>query len=101
MSRSRFAPGPHGRFEWISFAAVAGPVFLSVPPLRTLDLPLWLAVPLGRLGFWPEWLLAPAWTYVLAEISAMLPRAIRGQRWYERTFPDFPKDRRTVIPYIF
>lgn len=54
-------------------------------------------MPLGRL--WPTHLLAPAWAFVLAEVTSMLPRALRGHAWYRRTF-DYPASRKAAIPFI-
>jgi hypothetical protein len=51
-------------------------------------------------GVVPPRLLAPAWAFVLAEITSMLPRAVRGHRWYVDTFKHYPKDRKVVIPGV-
>jgi 3-oxo-5-alpha-steroid 4-dehydrogenase 1 len=36
-----------------------------------------------------------AWTFV-----NLLPRALHHHQWYKATFPDYPKERKSVIPYI-
>lgn len=38
--------------------------------------------------------------FVLAEIFTMLPRALRGHQWYHDRFPDYPKERKAVVPFI-
>lgn len=35
------------------------------------------------------------WTFV-----NLLPRAIHHHKWYKQTFPEYPKDRKAVIPYL-
>ncbi|KAG6381944.1 3-oxo-5-alpha-steroid 4-dehydrogenase-domain-containing protein [Boletus reticuloceps] len=43
----------------------------------------------------------PPWIFFLAEVCLMIGRAYKGHQWYLRTFPDYPKDRRVVIPFVF
>lgn len=57
---------------------------------------------LSYLPFWPSRLLSPAAMFLLAELTAMTPRAVRAQRWYKKTFGDlYPKNRKVVIPWLF
>jgi 3-oxo-5-alpha-steroid 4-dehydrogenase 1 len=30
----------------------------------------------------------------------LLPRALDHHRWYKRRFPEYPKERKAVIPFI-
>lgn len=30
----------------------------------------------------------------------LIPRAVTHHRWYQRTFPDYPRRRRAIIPYL-
>lgn len=40
--------------------------------------------------------------YILAVSAAnLVPRARVTHRWYHRTFPDYPKDRKAIIPFIY
>ncbi|WVR06941.1 hypothetical protein IAU60_003977 [Kwoniella sp. DSM 27419] len=90
-------------FEWSCFALAASPY-----PLIPLSSASRLALQSSALGqvaayiakiWWPASLLSPPWMFVLAEITSMLPRAIRGHRWYAEKFGDkYPKDRKAVIP---
>lgn len=49
----------------------------------------------------PGHLLAAPWAFVLAEVTSMLPRALRGHRWYHDKFgSDYPSERKAVIPWI-
>jgi 3-oxo-5-alpha-steroid 4-dehydrogenase 1 len=68
--------------EWAGFALAAAPV----PSFTSRS--AWFAT------------MSPPWLFVLAEVLVMFPRAWKGHQWYHRTFPNYPKDRRIVIPYI-
>jgi 3-oxo-5-alpha-steroid 4-dehydrogenase 1 len=49
----------------------------------------------------PRWEYTPPWMFVIAELMTMLPRAYKGHLWYLERFPDYPKDRKIVIPFVF
>lgn len=52
-------------------------------------------------GFWMVggWACHPARSFLLNEISTMLPRALQGKRWYEKKFgKDNVGSRKAVIP---
>jgi len=60
---------------------------------------------LGELLEWIGWALA---TWSLAGLSFavftaanLVPRAWANHRWYRETFPDYPKERRAIIPFLF
>jgi 3-oxo-5-alpha-steroid 4-dehydrogenase 1 len=91
------------RFEWTCFALISSPIpIIPVPLLQTLRLSPRLAYWVAKVGFWPPVLIAPEWLFVVNEIAAMVPRAIRAQAWYRDTFGErFPKDRKIVIPGLF
>lgn len=40
------------------------------------------------------------WIFLIAEVCTMLPRAYRGHLWYHMKFPEYPRERRAIIPYI-
>jgi 3-oxo-5-alpha-steroid 4-dehydrogenase 1 len=88
------------RLEWTGFAIAAAPaVLVAVPPLASLQLSGWLASVSSLVPAWPRVLLAAPWAFVLAEVTSMLPRALRGHAWYQRTF-DYPPARRAAIPWL-
>ncbi|KAI0687427.1 3-oxo-5-alpha-steroid 4-dehydrogenase-domain-containing protein [Cytidiella melzeri] len=64
--------------EWLGFALAAAPI----PSLTSLD------------SF------QPPWVFLLSELTLMLPRAYRGHKWYYERFPDYPKERKAVIPFV-
>ena len=66
----------------------------------------WVSCPnyLGEIGEWFGWALA---TYSLAGLGFALytlanlgPRALANHRWYRETFPDYPPERRALIPFV-
>ncbi len=68
--------------EWLGFAIAASP-FPSFSSTATL-----LAT------------LSPPFIFFLSEILLMIPRAYKGHQWYHKRFPDYPKNRKVVIPYL-
>jgi hypothetical protein len=34
-------------------------------------------------------------------LANLLPRAIAHHRWYHRTFADYPKARRAIVPWLW
>lgn len=48
----------------------------------------------------PDDYFTPPWVFFYGEILTMLPRAWRGHQWYHQKFPDYPKGRKAVIPFI-
>lgn len=38
--------------------------------------------------------------FVLWTAANLVPRAVANLRWYRRTFPDYPRQRRALIPYV-
>ncbi|KAJ3480805.1 hypothetical protein NLI96_g8095 [Meripilus lineatus] len=69
--------------EWLGFAIAASP-FPSI--FSTADL---LAT------------LTPPYLFFLSEVFLMIPRAYKGHKWYLNRFPEYPKNRKVVIPFLF
>ena len=46
------------------------------------------------------WSLAPV-GFAIWTTANLAPRALSNHRWYRQQFPDYPKDRRALIPYLF
>ncbi|KAG9312124.1 3-oxo-5-alpha-steroid 4-dehydrogenase-domain-containing protein [Chiua virens] len=69
--------------EWFGFAIAAAPL-----PLMTS---------LGALVSSVQ----PPWIFVFSEVCLMIARAYKGHQWYLRNFPDYPRDRKVVIPFVF
>ena len=59
------------------------------------------------LGEMIEWLGWAIMTWSLAglvfffwTVANLLPRAIANHKWYKKKFPDYPSDRKAIIPYL-
>ncbi len=66
----------------------------------------WVSCPnyLGEIVEWFGWALA-TWSFAglafaLYATANLAPRAIDHHAWYRREFPDYPADRRALIPYV-
>lgn len=59
---------------------------------------------LGELIEWGGWALAtwslPGLAFLTWSASNLLPRSLAHHRWYRETFPDYPAERRALLPYI-
>ena len=42
----------------------------------------------------------PGLSFAIWTMANLLPRAIHHHRWYFKTFPDYPKNRKALIPWI-
>ena len=67
----------------------------------------WVGSPhyLGEIIQWSGWAIL-TWSlaglsFALFTICNLAPRAIANDRWYRRQFPDYPEERRILIPGIF
>jgi 3-oxo-5-alpha-steroid 4-dehydrogenase 1 len=82
--------------EWTGFALAAAPlptsIFSQVLSLTFLESLSRMSVPKT---------LTPPWIFVITEVLVMLPRAYRGHQWYLNRFPEYPPNRKVVVPFIF
>jgi 3-oxo-5-alpha-steroid 4-dehydrogenase 1 len=65
----------------------------------------WVSCPnyLGEIVEWTGWALA-TWSlaglaFAVYTTANLAPRAVANHRWYHEMFPDYPADRRALIPY--
>jgi hypothetical protein len=60
---------------------------------------------LGEIIEWTGWALAvwslPGAVFLLWTLANLVPRARSHHVWYNQTFPEYPKSRRALIPYLF
>jgi len=66
----------------------------------------WVSSPnyLGEIIEWFGWAVA-TWSlaglaFALYTTANLAPRAVANDRWYRERFPDYPKDRRALIPFV-
>lgn len=66
----------------------------------------WISCPnyFGEVLEWCGWALAtwslPGLGFALYTAANLVPRALDHHRWYQKTFPDYPKERRAVLPFL-
>lgn len=66
----------------------------------------WVSCPnyLGELLEWVGWAVVswslPGAAFAVWTAANLVPRALTHHRWYRRTFPDYPADRRAVLPFL-
>jgi protein-S-isoprenylcysteine O-methyltransferase Ste14 len=67
----------------------------------------WISCPnyLGEIMEWVGWAIAtwslPGFVFAFWTFANLVPRALSHHRWYQKTFPDYPQDRKALIPRIF
>lgn len=58
----------------------------------------------GEILLWSGWaLMSLTWAglvFVLFTLANLVPRALASHRWYREKFPDYPPERRAIIPYL-
>ncbi|HDP80029.1 MAG TPA: DUF1295 domain-containing protein, partial [Spirochaetes bacterium] len=59
----------------------------------------------GEILEWTGWALAtwslPGLAFALFTMANLVPRARAHHRWYHETFPDYPAERKRVIPFLY
>lgn len=43
----------------------------------------------------------PAWVFAFWTVANLVPRAVTHHKWYKNKFPDYPKNRKAIIPFLF
>jgi 3-oxo-5-alpha-steroid 4-dehydrogenase 1 len=60
---------------------------------------------LGEIVEWVGFALAAqtlaAWAFAAFTFANLAPRAIANHRWYRERFPDYPDERRALIPFVW
>lgn len=59
---------------------------------------------LGEILEWIGWAIAtwslPGLAFALYTIANLAPRAIKHHAWYHEKFPDYPRERKALIPFV-
>jgi len=59
----------------------------------------------GEIVEWTGWALAtwslPGLAFALFTMANLVPRAHANRAWYFGTFPDYPRERKRVIPFVY
>ncbi|OGO19050.1 MAG: 3-oxo-5-alpha-steroid 4-dehydrogenase [Chloroflexi bacterium RBG_16_50_11] len=67
----------------------------------------WVSSPnyLGEITIWVGWALAtwslPGLAFAFWTVANLLPRARANHAWYRQTFPDYPPERKALLPKIW
>jgi len=60
---------------------------------------------LGEIVEWVGFALAAgtlaAWAFALFTFANLAPRAVANHRWYREHFPDYPDERRALVPFVW
>lgn len=66
----------------------------------------WVSMPnyLGEILTWTGFAIA-AWSpagalFVVFTMANLVPRALSNHRWYKEKFPDYPKERKAIFPFV-
>lgn len=66
----------------------------------------WISCPnyFGELLEWTGWALA-TWSlaglsFALWTFANLVPRALSNHKWYKEQFPDYPKNRKAILPFL-
>lgn len=66
----------------------------------------WVSCPhyFGEILEWSAWAMLtwslPGLVFAVWTAANLVPRALAHQRWYRKTFPDYPPGRKAVIPFV-
>ena len=66
----------------------------------------WVSCPnyLGEILEWIGWAIATAtlagWSFAAWTAANLVPRALAHHRWYRQRFPDYPRQRKALIPWL-
>ena len=66
----------------------------------------WLSCPnyFGEIMEWCGWALATwslgGFSFAAWTMANLIPRAISHHRWYRQQFPDYPKTRKAILPFL-
>lgn len=67
----------------------------------------WVSAPnyLGEIVEWTGWAVLtwswPGAVFALWTAANLVPRAVSNHRWYRERFPDYPPERKALIPFVF
>ena len=67
----------------------------------------WVSCPnyLGEIIIWIGWLVAtwslPGLAFALWTVANLVPRARAHHQWYRENFPDYPRERRALVPALW
>ncbi|KIJ51312.1 hypothetical protein M422DRAFT_223830 [Sphaerobolus stellatus SS14] len=88
-------------FEWLGFAIASSALTSQLPLSHVVFAFAPGRVNLGPLSQIPFiQRMTPPWIFFFSELFLMFPRAWNGHKWYHKKFPDYPRERKIVIPFL-
>ncbi len=67
---------------------------------KQVSCPNFLGEIITWLGFFIATLSLPALAFLVWTLINLIPRALDHHKWYQKEFPEYPKDRKAIVPYI-
>ena len=76
------------------------PIIAKVGFFRFVSCPNYL----GEIVEWTGWAIIswslPGLAFAVWTAANLLPRALTHHRWYRQNFPDYPRDRKAILPLL-
>ena len=67
---------------------------------RYISCPNYFSESVQWLGWAVMTMAPPAWIFFLWTLANLLPRAVTHHRWYQENFPNYPKKRKALFPFL-
>jgi len=67
---------------------------------RWLSCPNYFGEAIQWLGFALMAQSPAAWLFLGWTLANLVPRAVSHHQWYQQNFPEYPKERRAILPYL-
>ncbi len=65
-----------------------------------MSCPNYLGECLEWLGFGMAAGTLAAFAFFVFTVANLLPRAVTHHRWYRERFPDYPRERKVLVPFV-
>jgi 3-oxo-5-alpha-steroid 4-dehydrogenase 1 len=67
---------------------------------KSVSCPNFLGESIAWFGFFIVTFGLPAFAFLVWTLINLIPRALDHHKWYRNKFPDYPKSRKAIIPYL-
>ena len=67
---------------------------------KYISCPNYLGEIIEWLGFYIMTLSFPALIFVIWTMANLIPRSLSNHAWYKNNFPNYPKERKAIIPFM-
>jgi hypothetical protein len=98
-----------GRTAWFLMELPGLLVIAAVIQLSAVELPpiLWLPWLMWSLHYgyrtfvFPAMMRTSGLAFALFTACNLVPRALANHRWYQRRFPEYPPERKIILPFVY